>query len=165
MSTELTENLEILLACLNGIGCIPSYNYKPEVYANYRFVSSPGLIIPAKNDSVGELFVSDDKEEITVAVGALHHTHFSAYNYDNETSEQRLLAAIKAAAQFVADVLADKVCISVDYDGEECIGSSHRYLTSEGTSSSTVRDPSRWGNRLKSSRCEWYTWSGPIKIN
>lgn len=122
----------------------------------------PTLMFPAKHESVGPLSIDDNGDELTLELGTKHHTHFSGYNYDGESEVARLLAAARSAANFAIDVIADRVCFTVDYLGDRCIGSSHFYLDDENTTADTVRDTSiqmRGGN-IRSNR---FLWSSPLQ--
>ncbi len=159
----MTPTLTNFLACLKTLGVSPAYDYAASAYVN-NAPSSPSITIPAKHDSVGHLKVYDDGDELTVELGELHHAHFSAYNYDAETGEQRLLSATEDAAKFVADILDDRVFISIDYSAERCIGSSHGYLDSASQPTDLVRLPDAPLFHNECTRSERYVWSGPIDI-
>ncbi len=127
----------------------------------YADSDRPTLTHPANHESVGPLAVDDNGDELTVEIGTKHHTHYSGYNFDGDSDELRLLAASIAAADFVYDVMMDRVCITVDYLHERCIGSSHFYLDTENTTADTVRDTCI-GLKGGNIRSERYLWSGPI---
>lgn len=157
----MTPTLASFVDRLSAYGVTPAYEIVASKWIG-NAESSPSLVIPAADDSVGAMTVYDDGDEVTVEIGQLHHTHFSAYNYDGETNEQRLAAAIEDAAKFVADVFADRVYISVDYTDERCIGSSHGYMDSGCQPIDLVRMPGASLFRNEATRSERYVWSGPI---
>lgn len=157
----MTPKLASFLDCLLDHGTVPANEYVASKWIG-NGQSAPSIVIPAANDSVGNMTVYDDGDELTIEIGQLHHTHFSAYNYDGETNEQRLVAAIEDAAKFVADVFADRVEFSVDYAGDRCIGSSHGYLDSGCQTAELVRTPGAPLFRNEATRSERYVWSGPI---
>lgn len=157
----MTPTLDSFVDRLRIYGVTPKYEVVASKWVS-NALSSPSLVIPAANDSVGALTVYDDDNELTVEIGQLHHTHFSAYNYDGETNEQRLGAAIEDAARFVADVFADRIYISVDFAGERCIGSSHSNLRSGSPPTDLVRMTDAPLLHNEATRSERYVWSGPI---
>ena len=124
----------------------------------------PTLVFPAQNDSVGPLSIDDNGDELTLELGTKHHTHFSGYNYDGKSDLARLLAAANNAAEFAIDVIADRVCFTVDYLDDRCIGSSHFYLDAENTTADTVRDTTI-GLRGGNIRSDRFLWSSPLQPN
>lgn len=117
--------------------------------------------IPARHQDVGDITVYDDGDELTIEIGHKHHTHISSYNYDSFPEAERLGKVALDAAAFVDDIIHDRVCITVDFKGEQCIGSSHYYLDDNETSSSIVRGIGG-GTMPGESRSERFLWSGPI---
>jgi len=147
--------LDAFLTRINELGgSIDSW-----VYTNS---DRPTLTLAATHDSVGPLAVDDNGDELTVEIGTKQHTHFSGYSFDSDSDQSRLLAAAKDAAAFVYDVTMDRVCFTVDYLHERCIGSSHFYLDNENTTADTVRDTCI-GLRGGNIRSERYLWSGPVR--
>ncbi len=159
----MTPTLNSFVDQLRFHGVTPTYEFVASKWIGSA-LSTPSLVIPAANDSVGALTAYDDGDELTVEIGQLHHTHFSAYNYDGETNEQRLGAAIEDAARFVAEVFADRIYISVDFAGERCIGSSHGYLHSGNRPTDMLRMPDAPLFPNEATRSERYVWSGPANI-
>ncbi|HET8564060.1 MAG TPA: hypothetical protein VFM35_09330, partial [Candidatus Binatia bacterium] len=90
-----------------------------------------------------------------------HHTHVSCYNYDRLPEAERLNMVARDAAEFVNDVMCDRVCITVDYIGERCIGSSLFYNDEDYASSSLVRGIGV-GATSGEHRSERFRWSGPL---
>src|SRR4051812_17249541 len=86
------------------------------------------VTILARHEAVGDLTIYDDGDELTIDIGRKHHTHVSCYNYDRYPESERLNMVARDAAEFVNDVMCDRVCITADFVGERCIGSSHYYL-------------------------------------
>ena len=125
---------------------------------------SPAVVIQAANPLVGNLYIHDDGDELTVVIGDKHHTHFSVIQYDGSTPDERLMHAAHAAAEFVRDVLADRVFVSVDFLGDRCIGSSCGRVD-DSRPLDIVRDSFRSLIRSKSGNIETerYVWSGPLK--
>jgi hypothetical protein len=119
------------------------------------------LTLPAKCELVGPLVVSDDDVELTVVIGTLHHTHFSAWNCRGDSESVKMLEVAQNAAAFVADVLMDRVCFTIDYSDKRCIGSSHFYLDAENATVETLRE-SIFGLRGGNIRTERFLWTGPI---
>jgi hypothetical protein len=122
----------------------------------------PAAIIPAQHEAVGEITVYDDGDELTIDIGHKHHTHVSCYNYDRYAEAERLNRVARDAAEFVNDVMCDRVCITVDFIGERCIGSSHYYVAEENPGSSLVRGINV-GTTSGERRSERFLWSGPIE--
>jgi hypothetical protein len=158
---KMTNSLTEFIARLNALGVSIEHDVTSPTYVNGN-ECPPSIVLPAKNDSIGCLTIYDDGDELTIEIGELHHTHFSAYNYDADTDYEQLRYAIKAAAQFVADVINDRVLISVDYAGDRCIGSSHRYLCTDRGNSDMVRLPDAPLFFNQATRSERYLWSGPV---
>lgn len=157
----MTPTLKQFIKCLRTHGVTPGYEFASSKWIG-NSQSSPSVIIPAAHQSVGALTVYDDTEELTIEIGQLHHTHFSAYNYDHDTADQRLRAATEAAARFVADVFRDRVYFSIDYSGERCIGSSHGYVDAKSQAAGLVRTLHVQLLNNESTRSERFLWSGPI---
>ena len=124
----------------------------------------PTLTFPAQHESVGSLSIDDNGDELTLELGSKHHAHFSGYNYDGESDSSRLLAAAHDAAKFAFDVMTDRVCFTVDFIDDRCIGSSHFYLDAENTTADTVRD-SAIGLRGGNIRSDRFLWSSPLQPN
>ncbi len=122
----------------------------------------PTLILPALHDDVGPLSIDDNGDELTIELNEKHHTHFSGYNYDGESAEQRMIAAVHDAARFAFDVLSDRICFTVDFIDGRCVGSSHFYLEAESTTAETVRD-TIIGTRGGNIRSDRYLWSTPLQ--
>lgn len=116
--------------------------------AKLTFAAGPPatLLIPARHADVGPITVFDEPEELTVEIGRLHHSHFA------EPSE---------AAKLVADVLADRICVTIDFVGERCIGSSYFHVDGANSTVETLRD-SPLGLKGGHIRSDRYLWSGPI---
>ena len=104
------------------------------------------LAIPPLNDATGGITVYDEPHELTVELDGKHHSHF-------KTPEE--------AADFVADIITEQVCVTVDYLGDRCLGSSHFRLDQEGVTRETLRD-SLVGLRGGNIRSERFLWSGPV---
>lgn len=104
------------------------------------------LSLPEEHAEVGPLTVYDEPNELTVEVGRLHHSHF---------------ATPREAADFVADLIAGRICVTVDFLGDRCIGSSYFALDAKGTRAETLRDTALGlkGGTIRSLR---YLWSGPV---
>ena len=112
------------------------------------FASDPParIAIPAKDTATGGIVIFDETHELTVELEGKHHSHF--------TTPQ-------AAADFVADIVTQRVCVAVDYMGGRCIGSSYFQLDEEGVTVDTLRD-SLVGLKGGSIRSERFLWSGPV---
>lgn len=121
----------------------------------------PAATITAKHEAVGDITIYDDGDELTIDIGHKHHTHVSSYNYDQFPDAERLNMVARDAAEFVNDVMCDRVCITVDYIGERCIGSSHFYDGEDNDSSSLVRGIGI-GATAGERRSERFRWSGPL---
>jgi hypothetical protein len=122
------------------------------VDANPTFAAGPPatLSIPAKHADVGPINVYDEPDELTVEIGRLHHSHFA---FPSE------------AAKFVAEVLADRICVTVDFLGDRCMGSS--YFRVDGADPGADPGAETWRNSplgLKGGhiRSKCYLWSGPL---
>lgn len=89
----------------------------------------------------------DESDELTVEIGRLYHSHFTLPG---------------DAAKFVASLIADRICVTLDFIGDRCIGSSAFALDAEGATPGSLRDT---GIGLKGGniRSERYLWSGPVR--
>jgi hypothetical protein len=66
------------------------------------------IVIAAQAGAVGDLEILVDANEVTVYVGHHTHCHFSSYEGDGPAED---LATCEQAADFLEDVLADRVVI------------------------------------------------------
>jgi hypothetical protein len=109
------------------------------------------LTFRAKHPGMGPIVVYDEGHELTVEIQPLYHSHFS--NADD-------------AATFVADWLADRICIAVHFLGDRCLGASCTYLDDVDASAKTTWETSlgRNGGQFTEGqvRSERYIGSGPI---
>ena len=73
------------------------------------------LRIPAKNEDVGDLKLSVDEDEIIVWVGPPeNHSHFDQFSlFEDVPPEDQNAAIAEAAAEFIADMLEDRVVIEI----------------------------------------------------
>jgi hypothetical protein len=122
----------------------------------------PAAVIPAQHGAVGDLTIYDDGDELTIDIGHKHHTHVSCYSYDRFPETERLCMVANDAAEFVNDIMCDRVCITIDFIGERCIGSSHYYIAEENSASSMLRGITV-GATSGERRSERFLWSGPIE--
>ena len=130
---------------------------------DFRFCESPpAAVIPAKHEAVGDLTVFDDGDELTIDIGYKHHLHFSCDNYDEHPESERLSVVARDAAVFVHDILCDRVCITVDYVGEDLVSSSDFYIDESNACSSVVRGIVALTPTTGERRSERFLWSGPI---
>ena len=66
------------------------------------------LVIPARDEAVGNLQTLVDANEVTVYVGHHTHCHFSSYDGDGAAED---LATCEQAVEYLEDVLGDRVVI------------------------------------------------------
>jgi hypothetical protein len=132
-----------------------------EVTMTFSPGPPPVATIKAQDERVGDLTIYDDGDELTVDVGHKHHTHVSSYNYVRHPETERLDMVAHDAASYVNDIMCDRVCFTVDFRDDRCIGSSNFYIDEDQSSSSLVRG---FGTGVDSgkARSERYVWSGPI---
>jgi hypothetical protein len=99
----------------------------------FRTESTDGFVvmIPARDAEVGGITVWLDGE-VTVGIGQLHHTHFSAGMYPAPTPEEREQAAAESAASYIRDILDDRVHFHVQFEAGRCRGSSSWYPEHSG---------------------------------
>lgn len=137
-----------MLSVTPTLESVSSQLEKRGVTADLRFIAGPParIVVPPKNDATGGITVYDESHELTVELGGKHHSHF-------QTPEE--------AADLVADIINERVCVTVDYLGDRCIGSSHFYLDQQGVRRETLRD-SLTGLRGGNIRSERFLWSGPV---
>lgn len=130
----------------------------------FKYSNGPpaAAVILAQHEAVGDITIYDDGDELTIDIGHKHHTHVSCYNYDRFPDAERLGMVARDAAEFVNDVMCDRVCITVEFIGERCIGSSHYYIAEENRGSSLVRGINV-GTPTGERRSERFLWSGPIE--
>lgn len=113
-----------------------------------RFMPGPParITIPAKNTATGGVLVYDDSCDVTVELQGKHHSHFSTP---------------REAADFVADLITERIGVTVDYLGDRCIGSSDFQLEKEGFTVEALRN-SPTGLTGGNVRSERFLWSGPV---
>lgn len=138
------------LAELQGTPCKFKYVREPQ----------PAATIRAQHEAVGDITIYDDGDELTIDIGRKHHSHVSCYNYDRFPEAERLDMAARAAAQFVHDFMCDRVCIAVDFFGEQCVGSCHYYRAEGNSNISLVRAFA--GATMGERRTARFLWSGPL---
>jgi len=97
-----------------------------------------------------ELWISMDRDEVTVGIGQYHHRHFSFYNYGDAPTDEVMSTVIDESIEFIQALLSDQIIIRVFFDGERICGSS--------TGDDHVFTPS-------SSRtsCKDITWTGELR--
>jgi hypothetical protein len=121
----------------------------------------PVARIAARHDAVGDLKIYDDGDELTIEIGLIHHTHVACYSLDRFPESERLGMVAREAAQFVYDVVRDRVVVTVHFIGNRCTGSSSCYVDNEDVGTSSVRElvfEAVPGER----RSQRFVWSGPI---
>lgn len=131
-----------------ALDAFASHLEKRGLSPELRFASDPParIAIPAKNTATGGIVIFDGTNELTVELEGKHHSHFS-------TPQE--------AADFVADIITQRVCVTVDYMGGRCIGSSYFQLDEEGVTVETLPN-SLVGLKGGSIRSERFLWSGPV---
>ena len=67
---------------------------------------------------MGLLTLEDDGRELTLKFGNQVKMFFSAYDFNEDTLDARMLAAARDAADFCRDVVADRICFFV-YSGND----------------------------------------------
>ena len=130
----------------------------------FKFTNGPppAATIPAEHEAVGDMTIYDEGDELTIDIGHKHHTHVSSYSYERFPEAERLNMVARDAAEFVNDVMRDRVCISVDYIGERCIGSSHFYDDDEDVENSSLVREIGVGATSGERRSQRFRWSGPL---
>lgn len=98
----------------------------------------------ASHPEVGEIWISDDGDEITVSVGKITHGHFGSYQ-PGLTEEERESAIAQDVVGFLSRLFRDEVFL---FTSRFMGGWKYRELITE-------KDPN-------SSRRTWYRWSGPV---
>ena len=149
----MTPNLKLLAAAISRTA--------PDSPFEFDDSDPPSIVVRARSKDVGDLVVYDDCEEFTVCIGELHHTHFSAYNYEQSQLDERMAEAAHDAACYVAAILADRVRITVRYKGDQCVGSSAEAASDDVLGSGSISYPmSAWW--FRATRAESFLWSGPV---
>jgi hypothetical protein len=87
-----------------------------SILESFRDSSEGGLLVPAQHSEVGNLEVHFD-EEITVCLGKHTHTHFSPWESESQSVEERIAETAADAAAFVESVLSDEWIIWSAPDG------------------------------------------------
>lgn len=149
--TPTLNKFAVLLAEIQGTSRKLKYTSGPP----------PAATIQAAHEAVGDITIYDDGDELTIDIGRKHHMHVSSYNYERFPVDERLDMVAREAAEFVNDVMCDRVCVTIDYIGEQCIGSSHFYDEGNDESSSLVRGIGVSGLSGER-RSERFRWSGPL---
>ncbi len=127
----------------------------------YEAVPMPAAIIRAIQPAVGDMTIYDDGDGLTIDIGRKHHTHFYGSSYGGYSEAKQREFAARDAANWVNDVLSDRVCITVEFLGTRRIGSSSFYIRLESSASSITRGFGA-GSPTEARRSERYLWSGPI---
>jgi len=112
------------------------------------------VTIPARNADVGAITVWLDPGEVTVGIGQLHHTHFEVYTQTEvaPTLDEREQRAAESAANYIRDVLDDRVHFQVQFERGRCRGSSSWYPDHS----------ERLGQMSGVDEIREYVWSGPV---
>ena len=147
----MTPNLKLFLdrCAEQGLG---------ETNWTYTDMPTNRLTLSVSIGDLSPVVVHDDGDEFTIDMGEKHHTHFHGRRYPDGVDVE---GAASDAATFVGALLRDGVCVTVDYLGGRCIGSSHFFLDAENLTADTVRE-SRAGIRGGNIRTERFLWSGPV---
>ena len=131
----------------------------PGLTYNLEFTDSLSITIPAMDQRVGDINITFDREEVTVRIGKLAHTHFETYLDDSLPKQDAEDQATSDAIDFVKDILDNLVIIERWYDGETLIQAALQYIDED--------EPSRvigvfLGKEIDQSRIrvEKLLWSG-----
>jgi hypothetical protein len=106
--------------------------------------------IPAKAPEVGDIVVRNDGDELTVCIGRIAHRHFEVYCATGATEQDRQREVAQDAAQWIQDVLAERVRFRVEFEAGRVIAGSSWQIEHH--------DGGRWLTRTDEVR--EYTWSG-----
>jgi hypothetical protein len=99
----------------------------PKEIFRTEFTDRLVVTIPACNAEVGDITIWLDGDEVTVGIGKLHHCHFEVYTQSAPTLEERERAATESAANYIRDILDEKVHFQVQFQAGRCRGSSAWY--------------------------------------
>jgi hypothetical protein len=125
----------------------------PERAFRTEFTDRLIVTIPARATEVGDITVWLDGGEVTVGIGQLHHSHFETCTQSALTLEERERVAAEMAANYIRDIIEERVRFSVQFAAGRCLGSTSWYPEhSEGG-----RPPSR-GDEIRE-----YVWSRQLK--
>lgn len=110
--------------------------------------------IPARDAQVGDLKVWLE-DEITVEVGELHHCHFPVEAQTGLTLEEREQATAASAANYVRDILSDRICFQVQLSaGSICLSTSWKTELS--------KNPKPHHLLSSADEIREYVWSGRV---
>ena len=85
------------------------------------------VTIPARAPEVGDITTWIDGDEITVAIGDIHHSHFEVYTQLADTLDERERLAAESAAEYIRDIIEERVRFCVQFQHGRCLGSSSWY--------------------------------------
>lgn len=89
-----------------------------------------------------------DGDEVSVAIGKLHHRHFPYYNYGTDLSDETLRAAVDDSLDYIDSIMKDEIEIRAYFDGDQISGSS-------ASGSTVILSESKRTNYKD------FVWSGP----
>ena len=119
------------------------------------FSDRPEIHIPCGSQSVGNLIVYLDGDEVTVEVGELYHTHFSFWHYGSILDEQSVGGTVNASLEFIRQVLADEIVFRLFYrDGRVAGATTLHYPTIAVVGKLSELDGLPFRD---------FRWSGPIQ--
>ena len=120
------------------------------------------IAVRAVHDAVGDIVIRIEETEVTVSIGKHFHRHF---NIDDKATE-----ACYDVSQFVADVVGDRIVLTVKYYGSKPIHARIDH-TETGESSMVVFAATKntfWSRALalfggRRQIIQSFQWSGPVE--
>ena len=107
---------------------------------------SPFAVFPAAHPDVGDIAISDEGDEVTVALGNFTHCHFA--NYDQGIDDAARVRRIgESQVEFLEDLFADRIEMYGSHRG----GGGSRRISAEPRG---VLSKALFGRKT-------YVWSGP----
>jgi hypothetical protein len=131
----------------------------PPAFA-FRDGPRPALVIKEVHPAVGELTIDDDGEELTVCVGRVFHDHFFPAATERREGLDLTASIACDVAEFVADVLTDRLFFAVHYCGDRVV-SFESGIVGEDWPSYPIQPVSEPIPAYET-RSRAYLWSGPI---
>jgi hypothetical protein len=106
----------------------------------------PVATFPAMHPDVGDVTIYDDRDEATVAIGKITHTHINPYD-ESLPEDRRDAWVVDAVCDFLVDLFSDKVLFWVSESGQR--------VTFE-----VLDEPRKPKDMKRGGR--YLVWSGPV---
>lgn len=99
----------------------------PDMVFRTAFTDQLVVTIPFRSQEVGDITVWLDEGEVTVGIGQFHHSHFQVSTQSAPTLDERERVAAEIAANYIRDVIGERVRFRVQFAAGRCLASSSWY--------------------------------------